>query len=182
MYFYKELTQRLDLKPEDFDATLQEKIERRLRQKIEGECLGGLGYVIAVMKMHEEGLDEGLLNDVDGTVTYNLKCDAVVCRPFKNEVVDALVIQCNELGFFCSAGPVRIFVSRHGMPEDLQNGFKIQDQAWVTDDGEVRIEPGCAVRVRILNVSVQANEISAIASISDDYMGLILSAEEGATA
>ena len=82
------------------------------------------------------------------------------------------------LGFFCFAGPIKVFVSRHGMPPDLQNGYNIMQQAWVTDDGEVSIEAGCAVRVRILSVSVQANEIAAIASISDDYMGLISAAGE----
>ena len=50
-------------------------------------------------------------------------------------------------------------------------------QAWVTDDGEVSIEQdaqcGCGYEG-----SVQANEIAAIASISDDYMGLISAAGE----
>ena len=105
-------------------------------------------------------------------------CDAIVCRPFKNEVIDALVNTINELGFFCYAGPIKVFVSRHCMPLDLQNGYDIVRNSWITDDGEICIEQGCAVRARILSVIVQANEISCTGIISEDYMGLISTSEE----
>ena len=114
MYFYKELAHRLDLEPRDFDSTLQEKIEKRLRQQIEGRCLGSLGYVITVLHMHPEGLEEGLLSDVDGTVTYNLKCDAIVCRPFLTRSRRASNTV-NELGF-CFAGPIRFLCRATACP------------------------------------------------------------------
>jgi DNA-directed RNA polymerase II subunit RPB7 len=46
---------------------------------------------------------------------------AILLRPFRNEVMDAVcVVATNENGFFSKVGPLEIFVSRHAMPEDMK--------------------------------------------------------------
>ncbi len=38
---------------------------------------------------------------------------AIVFRPFKGEVLDAIVTQVNKVGLFTQIGPLSCFVSRH---------------------------------------------------------------------
>ena len=80
--------------------------------------------------------------------------------------------------FLCEVGPLTIFVTRHAMPEDLSNGYDPETQSWVSEDKQVEIAKGCGVRLRIMGVTVKANEIHAIGTIKDDFLGLILRAEE----
>lgn len=42
-----------------------------------------------------------------------VKYQAIVCKPFKDEVVDGNVTAVNQLGFFVESGPIRTFVSRN---------------------------------------------------------------------
>ena len=59
------------------------------------------------------------------------------------------------------------------MPEDMMNGFDGDKDAWVSDDKEVIITAGCGIRVRIKGRTVEQGNISAIATIKDNYLGLI---------
>ena len=38
---------------------------------------------------------------------------AIVFRPFKGEVLDAIITQVNKVGLFTQIGPLSCFVSRH---------------------------------------------------------------------
>ena len=54
-----------------------------------------------------------------GLATFPIKYNAVVFRPFKGEVFDAVVTVVNKLGFFAQVGPLNVFVSKHLIPEDF---------------------------------------------------------------
>jgi DNA-directed RNA polymerase II subunit RPB7 len=77
-----------------------------------------------------------------------------------------------DSGFFCMAGPLRVFVSRFMMPDDVDE-FQNENHTWVSQDKEVEIRAGCGVRLRIMGVSIDANAISAVGTIKDDHLGLI---------
>lgn len=40
-------------------------------------------------------------------------------RPFKGEVLDAVVSQVNKIGLRCEIGPLECFVSRHCIPAEM---------------------------------------------------------------
>jgi len=48
-----------------------------------------------------------------GFVVYPVKYTAIVFRPFKGEVVDAVVTQVNKVGMFAEIGPLSCFISHH---------------------------------------------------------------------
>ncbi len=83
--------------------------------------------------MHAQGI---LRRDGTGYATFTVVYKAMVCRPYKGEVVDAVVatvnkvcdataaaaaflakhVRCSallQMGFFADAGPLHIFVSNH---------------------------------------------------------------------
>jgi len=67
------------------------------------------------------------------------------------------------------------------MPEDMYNGFDVERDAWVSDDKEVVICAGCGVRLRIKGRTVEQGNCTAIGTIKDNYLGLIVDGtEEGA--
>lgn len=85
-----------------------------------------------------ENIGKGLIRDGTGFVSFPVKYQCVVFRPFKGEILEAVVTMVNkvsilelqffflitleyilnyieilQMGFFAEAGPVQIFVSNH---------------------------------------------------------------------
>ena len=169
--FAQTMHKELQLEPQDFGRQLRSTIHSRLIDEVEGKPLGADGYVIHVTQVHDD-VGEGVIED-DGKVTFNISYQAILFRPFKNEVLDAKVTVVNEHGFFAKVGPMNVFVSRHAMPLDLQDGYDANGNMWVTNDAEGEIRRDCAVRLKVMNTEVLTNEINAIGSIQQDFMGLI---------
>lgn len=159
MFFLKKLSRELLLHPMHFGPKLHDIIRLRLIEEVEGASLGKHGYVITVTEVLDEDIGKGVIEDNSGFVCFNVQYRAILFRPFKNEVLDAIVTVVNPLGFFAEIGPLQVFVSRHAMPQDLHNGFDHENNAWVSDDGEVTIAKGCGVRLKIMGVSVDVTEI-----------------------
>ena len=57
------------------------------------------GFVIAVTSIDNVGA--GLIQPGQGFVVYPVKYKAIVFRPFKGEVLDAVVTQVNKVQFSC---------------------------------------------------------------------------------
>jgi len=132
--------------------------------------MGKIGFVVHIVKI--EDVSAGRIEDSTGQATYKIKFTAIVFRPFRNEVMDAVVSASLNYGFFCRAGPLNIFVSRHLMPEDV-NHFDEERSAWISDDQQVEIRPGCGVRLRLMNIKFDQNTLSAFGTIRDDYLGVV---------
>mmetsp|Transcript_21158 Transcript_21158/g.48027 ORF Transcript_21158/g.48027 Transcript_21158/m.48027 type:complete len:156 (-) Transcript_21158:657-1124(-) len=149
MFFVKELQREIVLEPIHFGPKLRPTIVRLLKEEVEGLALANYGYVVNVIEVPEDKIKSGIIEYDTGDVVFNVKYTALLLRPFINEVLDATVSQCNPLGFFAYVGPLRIFVSKHSMPEDMFNGYDGERDAWISDDKEVEISQGCGVRLKI---------------------------------
>jgi len=178
MFYVKTLEHEIELEPIHFGPKLKSTIVRQLKEEVEGLALADYGYVINVIMVPEDSIRSGIIEYDTGNVVFYVQYQALLLRPFVNEVFDATVSQCNKLGFFAFVGPLRIFVSKHSMPEDMFHGFDAEKSAWVSDDKEVEISAGCGVRLRIKGRTVEAGNIHAIGTIKDIYLGLIDGAGE----
>lgn len=58
-------------------------------------------------------IKQNLLYLLPGFVVYAVKYKAIVFRPFKGEVLDAVVTQVNKVGMFAEIGPLSCFISHH---------------------------------------------------------------------
>lgn len=67
------------------------------KSKVEGTCTGKYGFVIAVTTIDTIG--HGIIQPGRGFVIYPVKYKAIVFRPFKGQVVDAVVNQVFQLLF-----------------------------------------------------------------------------------
>lgn len=99
--------------PEHLGPNLPNLLQQTLLAQVEGHCTGRHGYIIAVLGYERTG--KGMVQDGSGTgsVEFKIKYRAIVLKPFKNEVVDAVVVTVNKMGFFAEVGPLNIFVSNH---------------------------------------------------------------------
>lgn len=98
-----------------------------------------------------------------GLVTFPVRFMAVVFRPFKGEVLDAVVTTVNKMGFFAEVGPLQVFVSKHSMPGDLEFDPQNNPPSYVSqisDDQPVRISKDSEVRLRLIGIRVDATEAS----------------------
>lgn len=72
-----------------------ETVKQKLYTEVEGTCTGKYGFVIAVTAINSIGA--GVIQPGQGFVVYPIKYKAIVFRPFKGEVLDAVVTQVNKV-------------------------------------------------------------------------------------
>uniref|UniRef100_A0A7S2HLJ0 DNA-directed RNA polymerase II subunit RPB7 n=2 Tax=Octactis speculum TaxID=3111310 RepID=A0A7S2HLJ0_9STRA len=174
MFFYKKLRHEVLISPEYLGPKLKQTIRRRLIDEIEGSCINKIGYVVCVTDINDTtDIEAGLIEYETGHTSFMVTYGAVLFRPFKNEVLDATVTTVNQLGFFCKAGPLQVFVSRYNLPGDIREGFDPNQDMWVSEDGEVEIKRGCVVRLRIMGLAMEASKINAVGNMRDDFLGVI---------
>lgn len=83
------------LHPRYFGPQLLETVKQKLYTEVEGTCTGKYGFVIAVTTIDQIG--SGVILPGQGFVVYPVKYKAIVFRPFKGEVLDAVVKQINKV-------------------------------------------------------------------------------------
>jgi DNA-directed RNA polymerase II subunit RPB7 len=159
------------VKPAFFGQKIQDHIMKLLREKVEGKCSGRFGYTVLVTAMPEIG--EGRLVE-SGDAHFKVKYVALVFRPMRNEVLQAVVTTVNSVGFFAHAGPCKIFVSRMLVPADLHFDSAGESACFVSEDEDIRIESGSQVRVKIVGIRLGQEEISVIGTIKEDYLGPLI--------
>lgn len=178
MFYVKTLEHEVELTPNHFGPKLKDTIVNAVKKEMEGVALAEYGYVINVIEVPKEEIKSGVIEYHNGNVIFKCKYTALMLRPFVNEVLDAVVSQCNTLGFFAYVGPLRVFVSKHSMPEDMINGWNPDKDSWVSDDKEVVISAGSGVRLRIKGRTIEQGNITAIGTIKDSYLGLMDEADD----
>ena len=91
MFYHIPLEHEIMLHPRYFGPQLMDTVKQKLFSEVEGTCTGKYGFVIAVTTIDTIG--SGLIQPGAGFVVYPVKYKAIVFRPFKGEVLDAVVTQ-----------------------------------------------------------------------------------------
>ena len=91
MFYHISLEHEIMLHPRYFGPQLMDTVKQKLFSEVEGTCTGKYGFVIAVTTIDTIGA--GLIQPGQGFVVYPVKYKAIVFRPFKGEVLDAVVTQ-----------------------------------------------------------------------------------------
>ena len=171
MFFVKKLKRDIKLLPIHLGPKMKKKVEDQLRDEVEGKCLGNHGYVIFILSLGQFAIQPGKIDNDFGSVNMTVTYEAIMLRPFRNEVLDTVVFNAaDDNGFFTKVGPLEIYIHKYNMPEDMRFDNEKGD-AWVSTDGEVEIREGSIVRLRILGVSVDAGQMSAMGTIKDAFLG-----------
>lgn len=89
--------------------------------------------------------------------------------------MDAVVNQVNKVGIFCDIGPLSCFISRHCIPPDMEFEPTNMPPCYRTADESIVIKQEDEIRVKLIGIRVDANDIFAIGTLMDDYLGLCTS-------
>ena len=111
MFYHIALEKEILLHPRYFGPQLLETVKQKLFTEVEGNCTGKYGFVVAVTSI--DNIGAGIILPSRGFVQYPIKYKAIVFRPFKGEVVDAIVTQVNKVGIMTKVGPMECFISRY---------------------------------------------------------------------
>ena len=172
MFFHVEMQKDLVMYPRHFGPNIRDLLKEKLVQQVEGSCSGQYGFVVCVTEVSETG--KGKIREGGGLATFPIKFSAIVFRPFKGEVFDAVVTIVNKLGFFAQVGPLQVFVSKHLIPSDMKFDASSTPVAYVSDVSDEqpqRIAKDSEVRLRVIATRIDASEIFAIGTIKDEYLG-----------
>lgn len=170
MFYHVSLEHEILLHPRYFGPNLLDIVKRKLYTEVEGTCTGKYGFVIAVTSV--DNIGAGLIQPSRGFVVYPIKYKAIVFRPFKGEVLDAVVIQVNKVGLFTEIGPLNCFISRHSIPADMEFDPSSNPPCYKTKDEDIVIQEEDEIRLKIVGTRVDAKDIFAIGTLMDDYLGL----------
>jgi len=174
MFFHIEMKKELLLYPKHFGPNIQEQLVDKLINSVEGSCSGRYGFVVCVTEVTHTG--KGKIREGGGLATFPITFNAVVFRPFKGEVFDAVVTTVNKLGFFAQVGPLQVFVSKHLIPADMQFDPQATPAAYVSQVSAhqpQRVNKDTEVRLRVIATRVNALEIFAIGTIKDEHLGVL---------
>mmetsp|Transcript_8813 Transcript_8813/g.17807 ORF Transcript_8813/g.17807 Transcript_8813/m.17807 type:complete len:173 (-) Transcript_8813:286-804(-) len=172
MFFMVSLEKRMHVHPRFFTASLKDTLKDRLMLEVEGTSAGSKGFILKVAEV-EEPVPPGLLDEVTGNAIFPLRYQALVFRPYKGEVLDAIVARVMTPGLYAEAGPMTIFVSRQQLPDDMS--FDASAECWrsVGEAQQERIEKGSSVRLRIIGMKIEINGFFAIGTLDDHYLGVV---------
>jgi DNA-directed RNA polymerase II subunit RPB7 len=170
MFFVVLRSDTLQLEPKYFSKDIGSRVLSQLRKKVEGQLTGRYGYTVAVVKI--QSTSKGRLHMDSGFAHFDVQYFAVVMRPFLNEVIQATVTQVAEAGIWARAGPLQIYVSAdHNMPEDLKfDATRDGEYAYVSETDEIRLVKGSPIRVKIIAMKSDINQIKLLGSLNRDYL------------
>lgn len=171
MFFLIQRRDTISLPPRYFTRNLEIELMSQLRNKIEGKCSGRYGYTLAITNL--EDISSGKLHDDTGYAEYNILYNCLVFRPFKNEIIPAIVKSITPNGLFVEAGPMNIFISEKLMPDDLVYDSTSIQPSYVSNDinENIKIEIGRYIRVKIVGIRLAADDIVVIGTIKEDFLG-----------
>ncbi|WIA22333.1 hypothetical protein OEZ85_004647 [Tetradesmus obliquus] len=171
MFFHVTISQNIDLEPMYFGPKLRETIRLKIVDKVEGTCSAKHGYVLSVLAVDD--ISKGKIRqDGSGLATFKANFQCITFRPFKGEVLDCIVNSVNKMGFFADAGPVQIFVSSHLIPDDFEYST-VNGDAFLSLDATSQIKEGSEVRIKVLGVRTDLNDMFCIGTMKEDYLGVI---------
>jgi DNA-directed RNA polymerase II subunit RPB7 len=104
--------------------------------------------------------------------SFPVKYNAIVFRPFKNEVFEGIVKQVTKVGVFIEIGPLTCFVSHNSLPDRMEFSSKLDPVCYKSkeEDGEM-IAKDVDVRVKIVGLRTDINGMFAIGTLMDDFLG-----------
>ncbi|KAG7878530.1 hypothetical protein KL925_004431 [Ogataea polymorpha] len=175
MFFIKDLSLNLTLHPSYFGPQMNQYLQQKLLTDVEGTCTGQFGYIICVLDSMSIDVGKGkIVPGQQGYAEFEVKYRAVVWKPFKGEVVDAIVSSVNNMGFFADVGPLSVFISKHLIPKDMKYTPSHTPPAYISEDQVIM--KGSKVRIKIIALTPQELEFLAESNvITHNLMNQILS-------
>lgn len=169
MFFLVSLEKDISLHPKYFSGDLKDTILQKLIRQEEGKTSVRYGYIVSIIKIINVG--KGKIDET-GFATFTISFQAISFRPFKNEVIDAQVTNVTQVGIFANVGPFGLFISQHQLSEDMK--FEPDSKSYISiENPSAKIETGRDIRVKIIGIAFEDNQLYGTATMKHDFLGPI---------
>ena len=91
VFFTRILTRTIHIHPQHLGPQLERIVKDQLKRDVEGLTVDTSGFVVSVLAISLADLQKGRIDHLTGFVRYCISFNALVFRPFKNEVMVATV-------------------------------------------------------------------------------------------
>ena len=136
MFLLKTLYSIVTLRPMDFTRDIRDKIRHNIIGSVEGSLVTPHGYIICVseiLKIMPLQVNE------EGHALFKVKYNALIFKPYKNEVIDVVVDDVRDDGINTNAGFFSVFLSTEDIYKrlkELYGGKSAQDDVSGENDVE----------------------------------------------
>ncbi|KAG0436769.1 DNA-directed RNA polymerase II subunit RPB7 [Dictyocoela muelleri] len=149
MFYISTLNQQIHIHPSFVSKNLLKILKETLHDIVEGICTDKM--IIKVLRINDIGYP--LITD-NGFVEFNVNYDALVMKPTKNQIIEAIVLETRKTGIFANAGPLQLFISNYHIPS-------------------IDIKKNMMVRAKIIGLKIDEDKMYAVGSLEGDCLGVI---------
>lgn len=182
---YKDIVQYTKIKilPHHMNADIRTNMKLNLKKKVEKKCNNN-GFIDEVYRITE--YDEGLLvvENLSGSVNYNVKYECRICIPVENSVIIGRVKIKNPELIMVINGPLYIFIPKDNIDTNVWD----INENFMNKKTNTKLKEGNFVKIQIVNKKINQNDyqIKCIGRLldyaSDDevskYFGSVIHEEE----
>ncbi|XP_010852286.1 PREDICTED: DNA-directed RNA polymerase II subunit RPB7 isoform X2 [Bison bison bison] len=152
MFYHISLEHEILLHPRYFGPNLLNTVKQKLFTEVEGTCTGKglLNHWTTREALPWQMVSEALPHTVPFSFSASL-----------------------QVGLFTEIGPMSCFISRHSIPSEMEFDPNSNPPCYKTMDEDIVIQQDDEIRLKIVGTRVDKNDIFAIGSLMDDYLGLV---------
>eukprot|EP01126_Amoeba_proteus_P064584 TRINITY_DN9062_c1_g1_i3.p1 TRINITY_DN9062_c1_g1~~TRINITY_DN9062_c1_g1_i3.p1 ORF type:complete len:166 (+),score=11.70 TRINITY_DN9062_c1_g1_i3:187-684(+) len=165
MFFHITLTKNILMHPSSFGRRLHDEIRKALHKEVEGTVDPLYGFIV-----HVTGINDIPLGEVQdgGLVNFSVTYKAIIFRPFRNEVIDAVVSRIDTIGIHFRAGPVQGLI-----PRSDRSDMTYDQSVTAYSIPKYKLTEGDHIRLRVVYLTLHATELFDLGTIDADYLGMI---------
>lgn len=128
------------------NKNLEENILNELKNQIEEKCIPE-GYVVKdSTTIIKRSIGHVIPNTFKANISYFILCQVSIINPYKNDILEAKVLDINKAGLFCNNGPLSIIIPKRNYNDDYSNinigdtiKIKVFDKKFKLYDNEIQV-------------------------------------------
>lgn len=168
---------KISIKPHEIVSNIKKSVKKYLIDNYENKITQSGVYVLKIIDINTECIKNGLINDLNGDVVYEVEYSAYIFDPIIGASFEIVITKCNEIGIWgypklCSKTGIQcpiecissndIIVNR-----EYKNGSYVATYVASTNvsDPISDITVGSIVRLKVLNRQIEHNRMVIIGTV-----------------
>lgn len=178
MFWEVTLVERVRIQPMKLANDLTETtVGDELKKRVEGRITPETGIILAVQNI--ESIGNGIISARSGFANFEVKYRALLFRPHKDQIVDAVIVGVTENGIRADAGPMELFIARKSINPDFE--FDMENNSFTkttrseTENSTIVLMKNTKIRVQIINTkpTTDFTKLTATAKMNEPGLGFI---------
>ncbi|PIN66741.1 MAG: DNA-directed RNA polymerase [Candidatus Huberarchaeum crystalense] len=162
------IEENVAVSPEEFSYDIHKSIENTINKK-EGTFFSDKGAVLCSF-IKTISVGNGKINARDANIYYHTTYNALIFKPWLNEVVSGEVVDCAVFGAFVRIGFVEALLHISQI-SDERFAFDEKNKAFISQESKKILKVGDIVRARIVSISSQSGQMKIGITMRQPFLG-----------